>query len=1159
MSTVHPIDLSILVVFLVVTLIVGLRYGQQVKTIRDYALGGKNFSTSTLTATLVATWASGSDLFITLENTYSRGLYYIIARVGMPIGFLLSGWLAPRMGEFMNNVSVAEAMGDMYGKTVRIITAFCGILSKIGYTAVQFKVIATVFTVFFPIESKVASLLAAIILILYSAFGGVKAVTFTDVLQFLTFGAMIPVLALVIWNKLPNPSQVIHTLSSNPNFHFRKVVFSSQFIDTLSLLPFFMIPGLSSPEIFQRIAMARDSKQAKHALLYAAGGMLLTFLFLTWIGILLLTDKPGLAPGQVASYMIANHTYVGLKGLLAAGLIALAMSTADSCLNANAVLFANDIVKPLSKHPSSLVTNARLFSVVVGILSLIIALYSHELISLVVLAGSFYMPIYTVPMLMAILGFRTSTRAVFISMVAGLITVVLWNVLMKNTYSILAGMAANLIAFLGSHYLLGEPGGWQKVAPHSPLGLERAARKKALQRRIKAIKNFKLYPYLQQNLPQQEGLYSLVGLYTIAATYTAFYTIGDATIQAHREIYEGIYHTVLFATTAFLTFPIWPPTVKSYRFITFFWPLGMATLLFFAGTLLVILSNFHTMQMMVLMLNFLLAVLLLQWSLALILALSGISLAVLFFQQYTGESLPWSDVSSLQLQLLYGLLLFTSFLIVLFQGKQAYTKLDRKNEILTRLDQENQAGLLEASAKNRQALQALQNTRGEHLLTIAKDLQAIKLEGADAAHMQAIQTKLILMAFQLQVIANKAQDYLRLQIATLPIQQWLQSVQEKLREKGIEKGIHYKVDTQHQELRGDAECMTQLLVKSIAVLQASNKAQPVEEQRVVLVGLEDTLLHYSLPDVEQGYVKRVQALRVVVTTEPSFPALALNYEADLAASQATTPETTQALEQLTNDRIIKAHYGYAEVSPTTLFYVLPVNVKEVRPKDLDKPYMELWADAVRANDHFKNDQVDAQAQEQKFLAAVEQRSKADIGLVKIALELIKWYHGPVNRHSCEPFYLHPLAVAQIVLDYNTDEATVIGALLHDTIEDTSLLLHHLETVFGQETAEVVKVVTHLQSIPGSLYKVKLSAEENIRMLERTGNQQVLYVKLADRIHNIRTIEGHDSVEKQRSIAQETLAFFVPLAARLGLQQAGEELTERCFKVLKKQGEHNRAI
>ncbi len=231
--------------------------------------------------------------------------------------------------------------------------------------------------------------------------------------------------------------------------------------------------------------------------------------------------------------------------------------------------------------------------------------------------------------------------------------------------------------------------------------------------------------------------------------------------------------------------------------------------------------------------------------------------------------------------------------------------------------------------------------------------------------------------------------------------------------------------------------------------------------------------------------------------------------------------------------------------------MLPVNVKEVRPKDLDKPYMELGADAVRANDHFKNDQVDAQAQEQKFLAAVEQRSKADIVLVKIALELIKWYHGPVNRHSCEPFYLHPLAVAQIVLDYNTDEATVIGALLHDTIEDTSLLLHHLETVFGQETAEVVKVVTHLQSIPGSLYKVKLSAEENIRMLERTGNQQVLYVKLADRMHNMRTIEGHDSLAKRQKIAEETLQCFVPIARQLGLKPIEEELQKLSWAVLSK--------
>ena len=169
----------------------------------------------------------------------------------------------------------------------------------------------------------------------------------------------------------------------------------------------------------------------------------------------------------------------------------------------------------------------------------------------------------------------------------------------------------------------------------------------------------------------------------------------------------------------------------------------------------------------------------------------------------------------------------------------------------------------------------------------------------------------------------------------------------------------------------------------------------------------------------------------------------------------------------------------------------------------------------------------------------------------MALELIKWYHGPVSRNSGEPFYLHPLSVAQIVLDYNTDEATILGALLHDTVEDTAMLLDHIEAVFGQETAEVVNVVTHLQSIPGSFYKVKLSAEENISMLEGSGNQRALYVKLADRMHNIRTIEGHASLTKRQEKAEETLRFFVPLAERLGLEQAKEELRARCLAVLKK--------
>ncbi|MEM9416816.1 MAG: HD domain-containing protein [Bacteroidota bacterium] len=1155
--TAHPVDLGIFVVFLGITLIVGLSYGRNVETIQDYALGGRNFSTFTLTATIVATWFGGGFFYYTVAHIYSDGLSFIIAKMGSPLCLLITGQLLIiRMKEFLNNVSVAEALGKIYGKTVRSISAISGGMAQIGFIAMQFQVIARILALILDAQEELLTFISAAIVILYSTTGGIRAVTFTDVVQFFTFGTLIPILALIMWNDLQDPQQVADALANNPRFHFKEVVgWNMPFISAVALMLYYTTQGVT-PAMFQRIAMARNINQARKAFTYSALIALLINLFMVWIAILLLADNPHLEPSKLVNYLIDKYAYIGFKGLLASGIVALAMSTTDSCVNTSVVLFTHDLAVPLGFSRFNALLTARFSTVIIGILGLLLSLYENDILSLLLLTGNAYLPIVGVPLWLAIFGFRSSKRAILIGMAAGFTTILLWRSLLAHTGidSVMPAGLASLAFLLGSHYLLGEPGGWQKVAPTSPLGIERAMRRAAWQRRLQAIRNFKLYPYLQQNLPQQEGLYSLFGLYTIAATYTGFYTIGDVTLQSHREIYEGIYHTVLFATTAFITFPIWPPTVKSERFITFFWPIGIGAILFFAGMLLVILSQFHTMQVMVMIINLLIAILLLQWSSALILALSGVSLAVWFFKQYTGEALPWGEAGLLQFRIFYSLLLLTTLLIALFAGQQAYSQLGRKNKVLTHLDQENQANLLQAALENRKTLQALKGTGVERLLTIARDLQTIHLQGEEAEKLQAIQASLLPMAFQLQGIDTRAQDYLRLQIGTISIQSWLHSVQDKLQEKASAPFVGFQRTTQHHAMVCDAERLTTLLIKSIVALQASIEALPEEEQRPVLVDLEDTWLHYPLPDVAPGYIKQVQALRIGITTEEGLPPLAPSYDPKLATTEATTPETSHELEQLAHGRIIKAHYGYAAVSPSTLLYVIPVDVTEVRPKDMDKAYMELGDTLRRADDHFKDEarQIDAQAQEQAFLAALAARSSVDIGLVKSALELIKWYHGPVNRHSGEPFYLHPLAVAQIVLDYSQEEITIIGALLHDIVEDTPMLLEQLATGFGQEIAAVVDVVTHLQSSPGSLSKVKLSAEENIKMLERTGNTQALYVKLADRMHNMRTIEGHSSVIKQKQVATETMEFFVPLAERLGLQQAVEELTERCLAVLKKE-------
>lgn len=458
LSAVHPLDVTILVSFLAVTLIVGLSYGRQVKTIKDYALGGKNFSTLTLTATIVATQFGGGFLYSGLARTYSDGLYFIMAPViGTTIYLLIMGRvLAVRMKDFLHNVSVAEAMGDMYGKTVQIISAISGIAGGIGFIAIQFQVIARILALFLEEQNGSLIIIAATIVILYSAWGGIKAVTFTDVVQFFTFGTFIPMLALIVWNSFQAPQQIAVTLAQQPQFQFREVVgWNTRFISAMVLVFYYVIPGINPPA-FQRIAMARDVKQAKNAYTYAAFIALIIILCKTWLAILLLADNSHLDPSKLVNYLINEYTYVGFKGLLVSGIVALAMSKADSYINSCAVLFANDLAVPIGFARLKPIFTARFSALIIGFLALLLALYESDLFSLLLLAGSLYMPIYTVPLLLAIFGFRSSKRVVLISMAAGLTVILLWG-----TASVIPATLANLLFLLGSHYLLGEPGGWK--------------------------------------------------------------------------------------------------------------------------------------------------------------------------------------------------------------------------------------------------------------------------------------------------------------------------------------------------------------------------------------------------------------------------------------------------------------------------------------------------------------------------------------------------------------------------------------------------------------------------------------------------------------------------------------------------------------------------
>ena len=713
-------------------------------------------------------------------------------------------------------------------------------------------------------------------------------------------------------------------------------------------------------------------------------------------------------------------------------------------------------------------------------------------------------------------------------------------------------MLANLVGLMGSHYLLGEKGGWQKPAPTSPLALARQERKEAWKRRIKAIKTFKLYPYLQQSLPKKEHYYLLFGFYVFSASYASLYSLSSAVKEQYQSIYEGIQYSILLVTTGFILYPLWPRFLKSKRMLTWLWPLSIGYALFFVGGIMAIMNGFEQVQVMIIMLNLVMSVLLLRWPVALILAASGVLIALYFFKYYTGLDTFLITLGTLQFRIIYGLLLFSSFLLALFKHKEAKKRLFFKNKSLSSLHEETIHKLLMSSKDQTRFINAFRTSGALELpqlvelsTEIVASTKAEKLTKSVIFKINQLHEQLVSLALHLDKLDHRITGYLRLEVTTIPIDTLIRSVQEALHEKRLAKHITWKKMTQYENVSCDVDKIKTLLVHGVSFIRA------VAGKSVhILIGLQDTQLGYSISAIKSGYIKRINALHLSLTTTYTLPTLEKLYLAQLNSKDTLVmPEIETDLPLVANARILKAHYGYLsnnidDVNTLTQIYVIPKNIREIRSKDMDLTTMALETELIRADDTYPG----AKEQEAAFLKAVQERSQADLKCVHKAIELIKQYHGPVQRNSGEPFYLHSLAVGHIVLDYNQDEATVLGALLHDTVEDTRLTLDQIGILFNKEVQNIVDGVTHLNSTKDTFYKIALSSYENVYKLLKVADQRVLYVKIADRMHNMRTIQ-YKSYRSQQRTAEETLLFFVPLAEQLGLKEASSEFRALCLEIL----------
>ncbi|WP_146584903.1 RelA/SpoT family protein [Puniceibacterium confluentis] len=178
--------------------------------------------------------------------------------------------------------------------------------------------------------------------------------------------------------------------------------------------------------------------------------------------------------------------------------------------------------------------------------------------------------------------------------------------------------------------------------------------------------------------------------------------------------------------------------------------------------------------------------------------------------------------------------------------------------------------------------------------------------------------------------------------------------------------------------------------------------------------------------------------------------------------------------------------------------------------------------------------------------------KTNADLIRAAYAYGDRMHDGQVRHSGEPYFTHPVAVAAILTEQQLDDATIITALLHDTIEDTKSTYSEVSRQFGPEVAMLVDGVTKLTNLQLSSSETKQA--ENFRKLfmAMSKDLRVILVKLADRLHNMRTIKAMRP-EKQHQKARETMDIYAPLAGRMGMQWMREELEDLAFRVLNPEG------
>jgi solute:Na+ symporter, SSS family len=444
------IDSIIIASYLAITLFIGIYAGRGVKTMRDFAIASKTYSTPIMVATITATLIGGQSILGVSEEIFKNGMVYFFVSLGFVVNCLLIAFIvAPRVVRFDYAISVGDIMHKHYGKFGRILTGLAGMITAAGYIGGQVSGIGFILQSFFDVSYAVGAFIGVSIVIIYSSFGGIRAVTATDIIQFIVLIIAVPMIAHEGINMIGGFDVLIAKIPETHLTFTPNTQTSWYFITTFLT---FSMPFLN-PAMMQRLLMVQDIKQAKNSMLTTGIIETIFFAIVAIISFCALIMKPDLDPHLVVTYMIGDILPVGIKGFVVTGMLAILMSTADSYLNVAGISFVHDVVRPLKK--TKMLDNSELFltkisTLIIGAIALVAALNLQSVMDIVLNFVSFWGPIIVVPLYAVIFGFKVESRAFIASSIVGIINILIWKLYITPAFGInvnVPGMILSLIVF----------------------------------------------------------------------------------------------------------------------------------------------------------------------------------------------------------------------------------------------------------------------------------------------------------------------------------------------------------------------------------------------------------------------------------------------------------------------------------------------------------------------------------------------------------------------------------------------------------------------------------------------------------------------------------------------------------------------------------------